>query len=261
MTLAPGSPVLALPGRAVQIGLASPTVLRRLTREQRVFLAGLEGGRPVGADDRKRHARLIAALTRAGAWNAGPRHTVRAAVGGDPALSGGVATALRAMGVRVRRETGEASLTVIAGLAAADPSLTGPLMVDSTPHIAILADDAGAWVSHVIQPGLTACTRCRDVALTRANPLWPVVAMQCVGRRPQLNPLTEAVAVARAAARALAWIESNAAADSVAHGGIGERVDSLGAVTADPLLPEPDCACGAAGAVGDELAARRARWR
>jgi len=164
------------------------------------------------------------------------------------------------MGVRVRREPGDGSLTVIAGLATADPALTTALMAASTPHIAILADDAGAWVSHVIQPGLTACARCRDVARTRANHDWPLVAMQCVRRTPRLNPLAESVTVARAAARALAWLDAEGAGREGA-GGEGERVDALGAVTSEPLLPEPACGCGAAGAVGDEVAARRARWR
>ncbi|WP_296666110.1 hypothetical protein [Demequina sp.] len=102
---------------------------------------------------------------------------------------------------------------IVVAFGSVAPPVAHLLAVEDRPHVAVLVDESGALVLPVV-PGESACLRCRDVALTQADPAWPVLARQCEARAPVTDPLCAAVAGALAAAslavllgggRALAW--------------------------------------------------------
>jgi hypothetical protein len=251
MTLPPSSPVLIRPDGVVQVGLTSPVLLARLTRAEREFVASLEGGRRPTEAESHRFPAVLSALRRRGAWQE-TAPAGRIAVDGDARIAVAVAKLLAALGFYTAPDPGAPTCAVLAGVGAIDPALTRPRMATSEPHIAVIALDAGAWISHVIVPGASACCRCRDVALSSADSAWPALAAQCLARPSQLSSLASGVVAARAAARVDAWVREGDV-------GIAESISEAGAIIDAPLMPSPECGCGAAGPVGDELAARRAR--
>ena len=178
------------------------------------------------------------------------------APGVDGTCAGAAAATLRAKGLAVRVGGGGESFVIAVCEGAPDSWLVRQWMLADVPHLLAVCDDRGVWVSHVVIPGVTACSRCRDVVLTREDPAWPYLALQLERpnepqRRPAAPGMAELGATVVAASRAIAWLRDERV-------GEGQRVGADGTVTAAPVAPSLDCGCGAAGPVGDELAARRA---
>ena len=276
MRLEAWTPVLARPRQGdpsgpapdrdydVQIGLANGVVLSGLDRDERQFMGSLEGGRLVTAAEARRFTRALARLADAGLLRDDevPVPTTfmgAVALATRTPLDGLIKQACEATRLSVH-PVGEApqhAVEVVCFVGAPDARHALRLMRNETRHVLVACDEAGVWVSHVVTIGVTACSRCRDVALTRADAAWPYLAAQLSGGWadsrgviPQL-PAGPAAAV-RVAARLASWF---------AHGeaGIGERIGPDAAVTEARLAPETHCGCGAAGPVGDEVAARRTR--
>ncbi len=79
------------------------------------------------------------------------------------------------------------------------------LMVDGTPHVAVLCDEAGVTVVGV-RAGRSACSRCLDLHRAEHDPAWPLLALQCEPLDPA-PPLPSAlVAGTMAAALALTLV-------------------------------------------------------
>ena len=178
------------------------------------------------------------------------------APGVDGTCAGAAAAALRARGVAVRVGGGGESLAIAVCEGAPDSWLVRQWMLTDVPHLLVICDDSGAWVSHVVVPGVTACSRCRDVALTRDDPAWPYLALQLERptepqRRPAAPGMAGQAAAVVAASRAIAWLRDELV-------GEGQRLRADGSNVAAAIAPSSDCGCGAAGPVGDQLAARRA---
>ena len=292
-------PVLARPaphgGYDIQVGLAAPVVLTDLSFDERVFVSSLEGGRPVSNAEAARFARVVATLTVGDAWQRPTVADATIAVHGCGGLGLAVATALGAGGwsialadsapigveppgtypVGARGTCAAAAAAVLAACGitarigadgdvvvlvftgAPDAVTVASFMRDASPHVLVACDEAGALVSHVVVPGATACSRCRELALTRVDAAWPYLSLQLGGsqlaaRRPRVAGVAGPAAAARIAARVAGWLARGEA-------GVAERIGPDGSVTEAPIAPEAECGCGAAGSVGDEVAARRAR--
>lgn len=275
--LEPWAPVLVRPARDgaaagasdrgydIQIGLATAVVLPGLALDERQFVSSLEGGRRVTDAETRRFPRTLALLAGAGVLHdddtpaAGTPSPGAIALAGRSPLDRLIAGCCEAAGLSVHM-TAQApahAVEVIAFVGAPDARDAERVIRNRIAHILVAYDELGAWVSHVVLAGASACSRCRDIALTRADAAWPYLAAQLSGPRNSVQmaapPLLAApTAAVRVAARALAW------ATGGDFGG-GECVWPDARVTAAPLAPEAECGCGAAGAVGDEVAARRAR--
>ena len=291
-------PVLARPTPSgaydVQVGLSTPVVLAGLSFDERTFVASLEGGRPVSKREASRFASTVAALAIGGAWlrstargetiavhgcgglglaiatalGAGgwalaladaaplgvePPHTYPADASGTCAAAAAAVLATRGVTARIG---GDGVVVVLVFTGAPDPVTAARLVRDGWPHVLVACDESGVLVSHVVIPGVTACSRCRDLALTRADPAWPHLSLQLGGsqvaaRRPRARGLAQPAAAARVAARVAGFLERG-------DPGVAERIGPDGSVTQSPIAPEVECGCGAAGSVGDEVAARRA---
>ena len=172
--------------------------------------------------------------------------------------AGAAVATLAARGLPASIAGGGEDAVVIVCTGAPEPLTIAHLMRTSVPHILVVCDEATVWVSHVIVPGMTPCSRCRDTALTRADPAWPLLALQLGGcqlsaRRPAAHRLAGPHVAARVATRLLGWFEREDA-------GCAERIAADGTLTAEPIAAEDDCGCGAAGPIGDEETARRVTW-
>lgn len=138
-----------------------------------------------------------------------------------------------------------------------------PLMARDTPHVYVTTDERGAQVGPMVIPGRGACGTCVGLGRALADSEWPRLSLQLSARRtlPQSTPDVVAQA-AGIVAGALGWWRSarDGAAD-VAHGWLDTvwTIDHHTPPNAAVTAADPDCGCGAAGPVGDELAARRAR--
>jgi len=162
-------------------------------------------------------------------------------------------------GADVRVGAPHADVWVLISYGAAALDLAVGLMASDTPHLFVIADERGAEVGPLVIPGEGACGMCAGYARTAADPAWPVLSLQL--RAPAVNPPHTspdvAASISGLACGALgAWRSGDA----------GAWLNRTWVVTADSppvsraLPPAPDCGCGAAGPVGDEVAARRARF-
>lgn len=251
MRIPPAVPVLALPGGVVRLGVARPLDAPGLGAQERAFLATLEGGREITASDRRRMQAALAAIEGALEETA-QEPALRIAVVGPGALPAVVARCLTSAGGSLVGAEAMPQVAVVVALASPDASAVAPLLWSGVPHVVVATDEDGAWVSHVVDPGTTACSRCRDVARTREDPAWPSVVLQCATRVPVVSPVVAHAAAALVTARVLDHARSGAV-------GTGLRVRADGTSTPAPCVPEAACGCGAAGPIGDEVAARRAR--
>lgn len=64
-----------------------------------------------------------------------------------------------------------------------DPRRTAMLVRDDIAHLPLVFDGRRARIGPVVHPGRTACLTCLDAERRRADPHWPVIAAQLLGRR------------------------------------------------------------------------------
>ena len=127
----------------------------------------------------------------------------------DPGLRATVADALTRRGAHVREAHWSpfAATVVPAGWTAVllaahlvEPRRAAALVSADARHAPLVFDGAGATVGPVVEPGVTACLACDAAHARDADPAWPVVASQLVGR-PCIVDADLAVEAARAAAQ------------------------------------------------------------
>jgi len=162
-------------------------------------------------------------------------------------------------GTDVRVGAPRADVWVLVSHGAAALDLAVALMASDTPHLFVIADERGAHVGPLVFPGEGACGMCAGHERAAADPAWPILSLQL--RAPAVAPphmsADVAASVSGLACGALgAWRSGDARA----------WLNRTWVVTTNAppvsrsLTAAVDCGCGAAGPVGDELAARRARF-
>lgn len=138
-----------------------------------------------------------------------------------------------------------------------------PLMSRDKPHLFVTTDERGARVGPLVIPGQSACGTCAGLSRLPNEPEWPMLSLQLTARGglPQ-GPSDVQAQVVGLVVGALTWWRTlgdesaNSDADWLDAVWI---VDHQRAAERELLASHPECGCGAAGPVGDELAARRAR--
>jgi hypothetical protein len=126
----------------------------------------------------------------------------------DAATVDAVAGALSRTGARVRVAEwipftdpgvfpGETVVVLAAHLV--EPRRGAALMARDIRHLPLVFDGGGVTVGPLIEPGVTACLACDAAHARDADPAWPVVASQLVGRPCAVDP-DLAIEAARAAA-------------------------------------------------------------
>ena len=67
--------------------------------------------------------------------------------------------------------------------AVAVPGLTGELIRDRVPHLALRTGEAIGVVGPLVRPGHSACLHCVDLRKAEADPLWPKILAQATFAR------------------------------------------------------------------------------
>lgn len=162
----------------------------------------------------------------------------------DEATSRAVTAALERSGasVRVARwtpfartpvEAGETAVVLAAHLV--EPRRAAPLVSDDVRHVPLVFDGGGATVGPVIEPGVTACLACDAAHARDADPAWPVVASQLVGRGCVVDP-DLAVEAARVAAQLISAPSTTPARSVRLRADVPNRVWRM-------HPPHEDCGC------------------
>ena len=165
--------------------------------------------------------------------------------GVEPRLVGGdLATAGNAQDV-----------AVVVGHFVLEPAFHGLWLRRDLPHLPIVFGDTGARIGPVIEPGHGPCLHCIERWHTDADPSWPAMASQLLGRRSPVDAGIVAGEVAAIAARiVLSRLASGPAATAVSV-----RLDAATGATAPTLWRQhPECGCAALPGTGTADAASTA---
>jgi bacteriocin biosynthesis cyclodehydratase domain-containing protein len=191
-----------------------------------------------------------------------------AVVGGGPTADR-IADALARAGhdVAPRRMSDDAdprtALAVIVAHFAIAPAVYGRWSREDVAHLPVVLGDRHAIVGPLVEPGRTACCYCLDLGRRDADPAWPAIATQLLGRdsgsEQGLVPAELAALAARPADRLLSTGENALAT----HQAILDV--RTGRITRRASRPHPRCGCralpGTATAPADRIAAVRSGSR
>lgn len=91
---------------------------------------------------------------------------------------------------------GGASLVVLTDSLVVDPVTRGQLFEVRLPHMPVVLRDGDGVVGPLVVPGRTACLTCVDAYRASADPEWPALATQLVGRSGHAPSAVTAATVA-----------------------------------------------------------------
>jgi bacteriocin biosynthesis cyclodehydratase domain-containing protein len=148
--------------------------------------------------------------------------------------------------VRTHDDGAVPDLAILTG--ATLPDLTGQLMRDLVPHLAVRAGEAIGVVGPLVRPGGSACLTCVDLHKTEADPQWPKILAQATFARirPQAcDTVLAAMTATLASAQALAYLDRPGTVPVTADGTL-ELVLPDWQWRRRTWPPHPACGCGAA---------------
>lgn len=274
LRLDPRIPIVWRTPTSVQLGIDPPVVrIDDVSEDQERLLAALSVGvsrdglavitrcRP---DERARLLRQVApallTTTRVG-------EPATIAVSGSDSLVSAVSGVLAGSGLRtlVAADSAELSetapdLAVIAGHHVLAPEAHGTWLRRDVPHLPLVLGDAAAVVGPLIEPGAGPCLTCLELHRTDADPAWPAIASQLLGRRSRAE---SAVLVTEAAAAVGRLVldrlrEGQAAVTSI---GTALRIDAVtGSRSVRQWHPHPRCGCLGIGSLVATAGRRGTGW-
>lgn len=163
--------------------------------------------------------------------------TGRAGVLGDSTLARAVAGLLSASGVLVAPE--EAEVVVLVADWVLAPADHVPWLNRDVPHLPVVVSESAVTAGPLVEPGDGPCLHCVHLARVDADPAWPALATQLLGREPRkMPPLEVAEAAALVARRVLARLAGTR------ERGMSWRVDATG-VSERVWGRHPECRCAA----------------
>ena len=228
-----------------------------ISRPGLVMLAAAAGA---GADEADRLLQLVKpALLDSFAPAPKPRTVVIAGRGraverlADSLASNGVEP--RLVGGDLAAAASARDVAVVVGHFVLDPAFHGLWLRRDLPHLPIVFGDTGAHVGPVVEPGHGPCLHCLERWHTDADPCWPAMASQLLGRRSAADAGIVAGEVAAIAARiVIARLAGGPAATAVSV-----RLDAeTGATAPTPWRQHPECGCAALPGTGTADAASTA---
>ena len=122
------------------------------------------------------------------------------------------------------------------------PNLTDKLIASDQAHLVLASGPTNIHVSSVIEPGVTSCMKCRDAHLTDADPSWPLLTSQLIGRPPlDLAPSGLVLYAAHFATQLVSeWVDSR----SVLPNRLWDISWPSLATEFTTMFPHPACGCG-----------------
>lgn len=238
---------------SVQFGVDPPRVrLNNLTDvEERMLAAlavgvGLPGLAVICSNKLDIRDDLLARLAPVLLLNRAAAAAPLIAVSGTGGLATAVTSVLAGSGVQVvaadtavELEHTTPDIAVIVGQFVLAPANHAVWLRRDIPHLGVVASDSAVTIGPIVEPGHGACLLCVELHRRDADPAWPAIATQLLGRQaPAHSAVVLSEASAALARTVLERLESRPrSARSV-------RIDSLsGAVTGQEWLPHTDCGC------------------
>lgn len=161
---------------------------------------------------------------------------------------------------RVSVGDGPADVWVVVSHGAPALEVALPLMTADVPHLFVCVDERGSRVGPFVEPGIGACGWCDGLARADEDPAWPRIALQLGAPHPA-TPTASADVIAGATALVLGALGAWRSGDAELWRNSAHVLTTGQPNARRTLAPHPRCGCGAAGPVGDDLAARRARFQ
>ncbi len=236
-------PVVWRDPHTLQIGVAPPrVVLTDVGTTEERMLAALEQGTSRSMLD------LIGGATTAGFLRA-----LEPVLAGPPATTGTVllhgagpvvdelAAVLAARRLRVlvgdgRRQRIDLGVVVATGVL--PPDVPRSLLRRDLPHLGVVLHETSARVEAPVEPGRTACLWCAELHRTDADPAWPAIAAQLLGRRSGADePVLRTELVGLVARLVLARL------DGAELPPVAIELAADGRRSEHPAAPHPRCGC------------------
>jgi len=221
---------------ALRVG-ASPAALLRLAA--RLGLERREAQRVLDA-----LAPVLEQLAEAEAGPA-PQHEQQL---GDGGRAGIPAVPVRGPGptARLIREllgpapAGEPALVVLVADHVVEPVRYRALLREDIPHLPVVHGERRVRVGPLVQPGLSACLRCAELHHSDADPAWPAIAAQALGRAGTRDGWRCVLAASETVAAVAAW--SAGASHTALSTGVVVEAGGVRALSS-PAEPHPGCSC------------------
>jgi bacteriocin biosynthesis cyclodehydratase domain-containing protein len=233
LKLDPRWPLVWRDPQTVQLGVDRPlAVLEQVTPAQERMIAALVAGVArsglelfaTGAEVDELLGRLDPALERGTEPRAG------VALHGSGPTAGHLVTLL----------TPAATPVVIIAHHVISPELHGRWLRRDIPHLPVVYGDAVVRVGPFIEPGTGPCLYCLELHHSDADPAWPAIASQLLGRRAR----TETALVAAEIAAIVTRLVARRAADGPGPARSIELDVSSGRTSERDWVRHPDCQCG-----------------
>ncbi|MDF1479547.1 hypothetical protein PYV02_10680 [Leifsonia sp. H3M29-4] len=251
LRLDPRFPVVWRTPSSVQLGVDPPVaIVEALTETQERMLAALavgvsESGLAMlarGHDDER--ASLIAAIAPALEAPTDEPRVPTVAITGP--LAEAIVPVLAASGVQVlvgadagALRDARPDLAIATAHYVLEPELHAFWLRRDVPHLPIVLGDTGATVGPMIEPGTGPCLLCLELHRRDADPAWPAIASQLLGRRSGAESAVLLAELSGMAARAV--LARLADGPGPAH---SVRLDAAtGARRARRWAVHPECGC------------------
>jgi bacteriocin biosynthesis cyclodehydratase domain-containing protein len=165
--------------------------------------------------------------------------------------SGPVARVVRdqlvAAGSTLEFDDGLPALAVIVADFVIDPQSHGRWLRHDVPHLPVVCGDSIVRIGPIVEPGLGPCLYCLELHHTDADPTWPAIATQVLGRRvsesASLTPLAVIEATAIAVRMVIARLESGSDESSDTSATSIDLDIATGERTARSWQRHPECGC------------------
>ncbi len=134
-------------------------------------------------------------------------------------------------------------LAIAVGHHVLPPELHGHWLRRDVPHLPVVITDSATVVGPLVRPGDGPCLHCLELHHRDADPAWPAIAAQLLGRRSLAESATGASEAAAVVGRiVMGW------ADGKDVGGASIRLDArTGERTERVWNSHPDCGCQGVG--------------
>ncbi len=147
-----------------------------------------------------------------------------------------------------REQVSPADLLVLVGRRS--PAETAELLRQRQAYLSVYADEAIGVVGPLVQPGVTACLRCIDLARAQRDAAWPLILAQLTERTanpPGCDAVLATSVAGQAAAQAIAFADRSPLAQATASATL-ELVLPSWQWRRRSWPPHPACTCGSYGA-------------
>ncbi|KJL43717.1 hypothetical protein JOD63_000963 [Microbacterium terrae] len=170
-----------------------------------------------------------------------PPHLRVVAADGAEDAARALARALEAGGAQcVPGGEGGHEVTVLVAHHLVEPRHATALMRADRDHVPVVFTGSGAEVGPFVRPGTTPCLSCRTARRRDADPAWPVLASQLLGRPGTMS--TDAALVLDAAAAVLGLIGEGVRSASAHHRMLTLRAHSAERISVS-VEQHPACGC------------------